>query len=422
MAKADNPQPAQAYDSAWSDFDHHAASVGDDNIWPTYAKMRAQCPAAHSDRHGGYWILTRYSDVLTAVRDNETFSSAHGVRVPEVGPGRSIPLDFDPPLHADYRALFTAAFTPTRLKELQPFVRQLIRRLLAAFAAAGGGDAIAMIAEPLPLEILTQVVGFSPATVSRLRELTRNSWQKVASISLDDARAQIRELIREEVTAHRDELPDDYLTWLLTARVENRAITDDEIVRTLVSFAIAGHETTVNAIGNMIYLLVTETGVQARLRDDTGCIPRLVEESLRLRTPAHMFGRRTTREVQIGGTQMAAGEQVLLSFAAANRDEAQFPHAAEFDHVRGARNHLAFGAGIHVCVGAPFARLELRMLLEELRELPRLELDGEVEFSKLEGGHHMGPRHLPVRLTATAIPQPPDRRDQPTILGRAHRP
>jgi cytochrome P450 len=379
----------------WSDFDHHAEDFSEASIWPTYQAMR-ECPVAHSQKHGGYWILTRYADVAAAARDHQSFSSAHGVRIPEVGPGRSIPLDFDPPVHTAYRALFAKAFTPDRVKELQPFVRRRIQELLTSFRSAGGGDVVAAIAEPLPLEILTEVVGFSPATVSRLRVLTRSSWQQVASLPLDVARTRIRELMLKEIAAHRASQPDDYLTWLLTAAVQDRPLTDDEIARTLISFAIAGHETTVNAIGNLIFVLVTEPGLQDQLHADTTVIPRFVEESLRLRTPAHMFGRWTTRPVRIGDAEIGAGEPVLLSFAAANRDEKQFPHAEEFDYVRGARGHLAFGAGIHLCVGAAFARLELRMLLHELRELPPLRLDGAVRFTKLEGGHHLGPRYLPV--------------------------
>jgi cytochrome P450 len=383
----------------WSDFDHHAEDFSEASIWPTYQAMR-KCPVAHSQRHGGYWILTRYADVAAAARDHQTFSSAHGVRIPEVGPGRSIPLDFDPPLHTDYRALFARAFTPDRVKELQPFVRQRIQNLLASFWSEGGGDVVAAIAEPLPLEILTEVVGFSPATVSRLRVLTRSSWQRVASMPLDVARTQIRELMLEEVAAHRASQPDNYLTWLLTATVEDRPLTDDEIARTLISFAIAGHETTVNAIGNLIYVLVTEPDLQGQLRADATAIPRFVEESLRWRTPAHMFGRRTTRPVRIGEVEIGADEPVLLSFAAANRDEEQFPHPEQFDHARGGRGHLAFGTGIHLCVGAAFARLELRMLLQELAGFPPLRLDGEVQFTKLEGGHHLGPRYLPVTFAA----------------------
>ena len=379
-------------------FDHHSPYLSEQNVWDTYEKMRNQCPVAHSDEHGGFWILTRFADVKAATRDPETFSSSDGIRIPSVGPGRSIPIDFDPPVHTAYRALLAQALTPNRIREVQPYVTDLISRLVDEFHDAGGGDAVAAVALPLPLQVLTQVVGFTQDTVSQLREVTERSWDNVVDMSLDEARRELRALVENEMQRHRDQRPEDYLTWLLDAEVDGRPVTDDEIARALLTLAIAGHETTVNAVGGLIYLLASDDGLQTRLREQPELIPSFVEEVLRVRTPAQLFGRHTRREVEIDGVTIPADQPVLLAYAAANRDERKFPQGAEVDLDNAGRAHLAFGWGIHQCVGAALARHELKTVTEKFCDLPRIRLDGPVTFGELQGGIHLGPRQLPIRF------------------------
>ncbi|MGQ4598215.1 cytochrome P450 [Nocardia sp. R6R-6] len=378
------------------DFDHHAADMGEHNIWETYAELRSRCPVAHSKSHGGFWILTRYEDVIAAARDHRTFSSANGVRVPEVG--HSIPIDFDPPIHTAYRALFTSAFTPEKITGLGPLVRKTIKQLLGDLAEAKSADFVDTVAAPLPLRVLSELIGYSESTVSQFRELTQASFDEAATRPLHEARNPLRDLMAEEIAARRADPKPDYITTLLSAEIDGRPITDEELISTLTTFAIAGHETTVNALCNVAYLLGSSPDLQEQIRNDPAIIPRFVEESLRQHSPAHLFARTTTREVQVRDVVIPAGESVLLAYGSANRDEEKYPGGAEADVSRGARGHLAFGAGIHQCVGAPIARTELRILLEELRELPRIRLDGAPEYTGLEGGANLGFRRLPVRL------------------------
>jgi cytochrome P450 len=380
------------------DFDHHSPDLTEDAVWQEYGSMRAGCPVAHTPNHGGYWVLTRYADVKAAARDPETFSSAGGIRIPSVGAGRSIPIDVDPPLHTDYRRLFTHAINPGRVRELRPFLHALIEELLDGFAATGGGDAVERVALPLPLRVLTALVGFSDETVAQLRRLTEQSWEKVTTASLDDARRDLRTVMEQEIARHRAERPDDYLSWLLDAQVGDRPITDDEIARILLTLAIAGHETTANAVGGLIHILVTDEDLQDRIRADPGLAPAFVEEVLRFRTPAQLFARQVTRDVEVSGTAIPAGGRVLLAYAAADRDDLQFPQGDRFDLDRGGRGHLAFGWGIHQCVGAALARQELRLLMEKLCRLPRIRAAGAAAFGPLQGGIHLGPRALPVRF------------------------
>jgi len=379
-----------------TDFDHNSSDLSESTIWGEYAALRARGRVNESSAYGGFYLLTHFADVRAALRDPDAFASGHGHRVPVVGVPRAIPIDYDPPLHTEYRQAMTKALTPDRVRELQPFLRELIGTLVRDFHDSGGGDAVTGIALPLPLRVLTEVVGFSGETVARLRALTEEMWSRVNDHDYDEARKDIRALIDAEIERHRTGRMEDYLGWLLTVRVAGRPITDDEAARALITLAIAGHETTMNAAGSLMWLLARDPELQDRLRADPDLAPRYVEEMMRLRTPAQNFARHTTRAVRIGDVEIPAGSRVLLSYAAANRDEEQFPNPDAFDVERAGRGHLGFGWGIHQCLGALLARTELKILLETLCDLPPIRLAGEVTFGSLQGGVHFGPVTLPL--------------------------
>lgn len=388
-----------------SSFDHHDPSLSESHLWATYEALRAAGRVARSDRYGGFWILSHYDDVRSALRDPGVFSSAGGHRIPEVAAARAIPIDYDPPEHTAYREIMMRAIRPQRVKQLEPFLRDTIRGLLRDFAAQGGGDFISEVALPLPLVVLTQIAGFSSETVQQFRRLT----ERIAATITDQdtqlaAREEFRATLRAEIERHRDERPDDYLTTLLDAEIDGRRLDDRELLSILNTLALAGHETTMNSSGHLFWLLANDIGLQERLRADPTLAPRYVEEMLRLRTPAQMFARRLTRDVTIGETTMAAGDDVLLLYGSGNRDDAQFDHADVFDIERPARGHLAFGWGIHQCIGAPLARVELRMLLEEANALAPFRPGGEPEFGSIESGVHYGLRRLPLAFDTEKTP------------------
>ena len=384
--------------AAPTDFDHRSPDLTEPGIWDAYDRLRDAGPVAASSAHGGYYVLSRFAEVRNALRNPEVFSSRHGFLLPAVGPARTIPLDYDEPLHGEYRRVMTQALTPTRVRELQPFLTRLIGDLVGAFAAGGGGDVVTSVALPLPLAVLTEVVGFSTDTVSQLRGLTEQMWTRVDELDYDDARGDIRTLLEAEMARRRAEPLDDFVTTLLAAEVDSRAISDDEAVRILMTMAIAGHETTMNAASSLLWLLARDPALQERLRADPSQAPSYVEELLRLRSPAQNFARRTTREVLVDAVEVPAEAPVLLSFAAANRDPAQFDRPDEFDVDRATRGHLAFGWGIHQCLGAALARVELRLLLEAFCTHPPIRIAGDVVFASPHGGAHWGPATVPLRF------------------------
>ncbi|MFG1923126.1 cytochrome P450 [Cryptosporangium sp. NPDC048952] len=368
-------------------FDPYDAQLTDPGIWDVYAAAR---PVVHSDRRGGFWLLTDYDDVRSALRDPATFSSASGHRIPTDGTQRAIPIDFDPPLHTAYRRLMATALTPARVREMKPFLERTITDLVGRFAAAGGGDVVREVALPLPLLVLTELVGFAPDTVQQFREVTEQMWGFLAGGGdFAAARTRIDELMRRELTERRP----GFVTELLDAD-----LTDDERVSILATFAVAGHETTMNSVSTLVHLLVTQPDLQDRLRADPGLAPRVVEEMLRHRSPAQNFARRTTCPVRVAGQDIAEGDAVLLSFAAANRDPARFGDPDRFDVDRDTRGHLAFGWGIHQCLGAALARSELSILLTALTTHPPIRAAGDVVWSGLQGGNHLGPTRLPIRF------------------------
>jgi cytochrome P450 len=379
-------------------FDPYDKALTEPDVWKVYADLRTRCPVAHSPSRGGFWMVSRFADVRAALRDPETFSSAWGHRVPTTVEHGSIPINFDPPMHTRYRKLMTPVFTPSRVRALRPRLKTLMGQLVEEFRAGGGGDFVSAVALPFPLRVLVELLGFAPGTVARLRELTEELWAKVADFDYGEAMAEIFDLMRRELAAHRDHRPDDFVTSLLDAEVDGRALTEDEQCRMLSALAVAGHETTMNSMSTLVFLLAADAGLQERLRADPGLAPRYVEEMLRLCTPAQNFARRTTRDVEVGGVAIPEGDAVLLSYAAANRDAEQFPDPDRFDPDRDTRGHLGFGWGIHQCLGAGLARAELAVLLETLAEHPPVRLAGKVGWSPLHGGHHLGPVRLPVRF------------------------
>lgn len=398
MHPADTPAAPRPPCPAAESFDPHSPDLGEATLWPIYRHLLDNAPVSYSPAHGGFWTISRYSDVKAALRDHGTFSSASGHRIPHVESMASIPIDYDPPEHTAYRPLLSEALSPLAVRALETFLRQTIARCVSEFVESGGGDAIAAIALPVPLQVLTRVVGFSDGTVSQFRRMTENIWAGGTPESQVDGLAAFGELLDRDINHHREHAPDDYLTWLLHAEVEGRPIRSDEVTSVLLTLAVAGHETTLNSIGTLLYLLAVDDRLQQRLRQDTSSAAGYVEEMLRLRTPAQMFARRTTRDVVIDGTKIPAGDWVLLLNAAANRDTRRFDHPDVFDPDRSAHGHLAFGWGIHQCVGSALARSELKILLETLASQPVFALAGEPTFSTLTAGTHYGLTSLPLRF------------------------
>lgn len=378
-------------------FDHLDPALTAARIWDRYARIRETCPVAHSDAHGGFWVLSRYRDVERAAHDWQTFSSADGATIPRApGQAKIPPIDFDPPQQRAYRKIFAQILGRPQVAGFEPRLREIINELVDGFHRAEGGDFIAQVALPLPLQVLIEMLGFSPTTVGRVRELSERMWEGFGHEAVPPALAELLGLLEDEAMTRRASPRDDLVSQIVNADLAGRRLTEDELRNILAALVIAGHETTLNAAGTLIFSIAGDQALQQRLRDGAASVESAVEEGLRLWSPAHLFARTVTRDAEIGGQRLRAGERALLIYAAADRDPEVFAQPDVFDPDRTPHRHLAFGWGVHMCVGAHLARTELRLLVARMVSHGPFAISGEATFSHLEGGHHMGVRNLPL--------------------------
>ena len=352
-------------------FDHLAPVLGA-HLHETLAGMRRSCPVTHSDQYGGFWVATRYEDVLSVAQDWRTFSSAHGLTVP-VAPiaVRNLPVEIDPPLHRIFKRLINAYFTPAAVAPWEPRTRDLIHRLLDGFAAQGSCDFMADFARPYPARSFFDVGINAPAD-----DVERVAYMASKAGAPNDPEAAecwagLSEWIRGFLTTRRAAEPrGDVVDAVLGAEIEGRPITEDEIIGTIQLLILGGLETTAGALGSMMIRFCREPEIPERLRREPELIPAAVEELLRLDGPFIAIARTAMEDTAVGGCPVTAGEKVIIYWASADRDGAEFDRPDDFDPERASNRHLAFGAGPHRCAGSNLARMNLRLALEEL--LPRM--------------------------------------------------
>ncbi len=377
-------------------FDHHSPDQTGDELYALYEQLRDQ-PIGWSESYGGFWMVGRYPDVEKVLKDHETFCSREGAFLPRNPGFKSLILESDPPEHADFRRLVLPLAGRGAVKAAEPKLIALVERIVADFEAAGGGDAIPLIAERLPVEGIALMAGLPPRVASQLRQLTVTMWENLSTDP--DAPKPLISLLMEEVEARRGSGGEDFLARLTEAEIDSEKLTEDQIARLIFGVVVAGHETTVNAASNLMCEMARKPALQARLRAEPELIPAAVEESLRHRAPVHLFFRTVTRDTELAGVEMREGDKVAVFYAAANRDPCQFADPDAFDVDRPLRpGHMSFGNGIHRCVGAPLAQVELRLLAQQLLRAGTLELTGEPIDGYLEGGHHAGWKELPLRI------------------------
>lgn len=368
-----------------------AAAITDEAFWagdphPHLARMRAEAPLAWNEEVG-FWAVTRHADVLRASTEPDTFCSSRGILLQEIGveyPSPPTMMHTDPPEHSRYRKLVQPAFRPSLVRDLEPGVRTRTRTLLDAVALGEPTDLVGAVAVPLPLRVISDLLGIPEDDWARFYD-----WSEAAIPGSNDWPPEKRsELMAEmvgyllETSAQRRDRPeDDIISTLATVEVDDDRLTDDELSMFLVQLLVAGNETTRNTISGGLAALAQHPEQWARLREDPDLVPTAVEEILRWTTAVISFMRTATHDVELGGTEVRAGDPLLLLYVSANRDEDPFgPTAGTFDVGRDPNPHLAFGFGTHYCIGAALARLEVRVLLEELLErCSALEPAGPVE-------------------------------------------
>ncbi len=340
--------------------------------FPMYAALREHDPVHHVE-DGDYWVLTRHTDVLEAVRDHETFSSAHGLtteygELERIGLVDNPPMVMtDPPSHTEFRRLVSRGFTPKQVESVEPAVRAFTVERLERLVAAGGGDIVAELFKPLPSMVVAHYLGVPEEDRDRFDGWTEAIVAASATAAYGEVGDAVLELMgyfTELVQRRRTNPGDDTVSHLVAA---GEAGDDAGLLRILAftfTMVTGGNDTSTGLLGGAVQLLSERPDQRARAAADPA---GAVEELLRLTSPVQGLARTTTREVSVGGVTIPAGRKVLLCYGAANRDrEIYGPDADELDVSRNPRQILTFAHGAHHCLGAAAARMMGRVALEEL--------------------------------------------------------
>jgi cytochrome P450 len=374
---------------------------------PFYAQWRQTGPVRPVVLPGGFggWLVTSYEEARQALTDPRLSQAIqppqdNGPIPPDIGAaiGHHM-LAVDPPDHTRLRRLVTAAFTARRIEALRPRIEQITDELLDAMAGREQVDLIDALAFPLPIQVICELLGIP----SQDRDSFR-SWSntlvggEALRVQLPAAMMALVSYVRALIADRRQHPGDDLLSGLIAVRDQADRLSEEELSSMVFLLLIAGHETTVNLIGNGSYLLLSHRERWERLRADPALLPAAIEEFLRYESPVETATFRiTTEAMEIGGTIVPAGEIVVVSLLSANRDEKRFPDAAELRLDRPQNPHMAFGHGIHYCLGAPLARLEARVAFSKLlARFPGLRLATDEEPGWRPGLLLRGHQALPV--------------------------
>lgn len=339
-----------------------------------YARLRRECPVAHSDAWGGFWALMKHADVIRAASDSDTYITSKQNVVPKVAfTGRRPPLHLDPPEHTPYRRAFSPLLAPQRVARFEPEIRSISRELLGRMVAQGGGDICEEFSSRMPIRVFNAWMNLKPEQSASLAEVGRR--YNVAVQSNDEAATKETSLklyeMARAVIADRKANPlpvdQDAASSLLAARVDGQPLPEEMIVGTIRQVLVVGIIAPTVMIGSIAVHLARDPALQQQLREHPELSEAATEEFLRLYTPYRGFARTARTDVTLNGRTIPAGEPIALVYASANRDDDVFEDASSFRLDRpNMKESVAFGRGPHMCPGAPLARLEMRVALEEL--------------------------------------------------------
>ena len=386
-----------------STFDH-----ADPELAPVFYEVCRQLRTAgpvQSDRHGGFWVLSNYDDVVTAERDHVSLSSAQGVTLPFFGHKvPSIPLEKDPPEQAAYRRFLMPWFNPRAIAGLEHDVRNIVVSVIDQFIDESHADLVRDLASPIPPAVIAMLLGLPETDSRRFQDASNRMVRSSTSGDREGLARAVADLfgyLHEQVAVRRGVEPCDLLGRIVRGSIEGQPLTDDEVIGMVHLIVIAGHETTVNGIGHMLARLVAEPELQELLLADKSLVPLVVDEALRFEAPVTAMARTVTQPLTLSGACLAPGDKVLLLYSAANLDESHFTDADRFVASRKPNPHLAFGIGVHRCLGEHLARMEMSIVLQEVvSRLAQLRL---VKGAQLEytTGQSRGLKSLPVTFERT---------------------
>jgi cytochrome P450 len=358
-------------------------------------RLHAEGPLYRDD--DGFWVVSRFEEVRELLLDHARFSS----RAMGDGPFRLPLLTDDPPRHASLRGLLSKAFTPARIAQMRPEIEALAADLVSALPAGQELDIVASLTMPLPVTVIARMLGIPESDGERFKRWS-NAITGLMGGPLSPERSQalveLREFFLAVLAARRAAPGADLVSALARAEESGVQLSDDEIVGFSILLLIAGNETTTNLLGSLLNRLAADPALWSSLRSDPALVMRAIEEGLRLDSPAQLLMRRARVATTLAGEAIAEGDMLIAYLGAANRDPARWDPPAQLDLTDERERHIAFGFGVHTCIGAPLARLEAEVAMKAL--LARFEHiePGQERARRLSSGTLFGFRSLPVVL------------------------
>lgn len=367
---------------------------------PVYACLRDHAPCYWSEA-AGVWGVSRYADVVAIEKQPQLFSNGAKGSRPHTPRNESM-IDQDDPRHRVQRRFVSKGFTPKAIADKEEHVRSIVTALLDAIAPRGEADLVRELAAPLPMILIAEMLGVRPEDRDRLQH-----WSDVMIAGADGPQNVTDEVLAchlafveyalDVMEQRRREPLDDLISILVNEEIDGERLDDDALVSEALLLLVGGNETTRNVISGGLEMLLRRRDQWDLLADELARIPAAVEECLRWVSPILNMNRTATRDVELHGQRIREGDQVLLMFASANRDPRVFDSPESFDVTRDPNPHLAFGFGPHFCLGANLARLEVRVVLEEvLRRLPDLRLADGAELARTRSSFIRGITRMPV--------------------------
>lgn len=368
-----------------TEFDHHSQQYAVDP-WRTAEQLASKCPVAWSEKHGGYWVISGYEEVRAAARDSKTFSSRHdlpngcsafqGVNIPSVD-GRYLPIELDPPEQLDWRRVLAPRFSPAMADKLRPMMEQFCTWNLDRHIESGEIDLVEGYTSAVPAMVTLHLLGLPLARWHTYVEMTH----KINYTAGDDRLqvfSQFDAMLREVVIVartRRSEPKDDLLTTLVQMKIKGKPLSDEDIASACGTIIAGGIDTTSAVVAGSLKYLAENPALRQRLIESPELLPQAIEEFLRYVSPVTGLGRTASRDVELGGQLIKAGDRVHIMWHGANMDEKAFADSTRVNVDRDASRHVAFGYGAHRCLGSSIARADMPIMLHQiLSRIPNYEL------------------------------------------------
>jgi cytochrome P450 len=385
------------------DLDHHSPEFREDP-YGKFREMRSKCPVAHSDSYDGFWALVDYASVFDAARDDDLFNSYPSVGVPASGmPFPILPIESDPPQTKELRDVTLRQFSPGAAERLRPVATEMATELIDEFIERGECDIVGELTTPLPARLILRLLNFDESRyvhwvhwVHTTVHDRAHEPEKAAAAGME----MFGEIAKHMELRRREGLGDDLFSDILRGTLDGKPLDDIQITMYGFLMMLGGMDTTSGLTGNVLLALCEEPDLRKQLVTDPDLVTKGTDEFIRFFTPTLGLARTVSRDTEFHGEHLQQGDRAILMWAAANRDPAVFEEPEKVDLRRAnARKHMAFGVGIHRCLGSHFARMMFQVMIEQVLErLPDFELAGPPERFE-DAGDVYAVRKLPIRFT-----------------------